>query len=87
MARARLSLTPTEHFRRQTDATTVVRTDQPAVIVAAVGEDNTMFETDYPHPTCLYPDPLKTAGETMRELSTTAQRKILGQNASLLYHL
>ena len=34
-----------------------------------------MFEMDYPHPTCLYPDPLKTAEETMRELSTTAQRR------------
>jgi predicted TIM-barrel fold metal-dependent hydrolase len=52
-----------------------------------VGEDNIMFETDYPHPTCLYPDPLKTAAETMRDLSTTAQRKILGENAARLYHL
>ena len=65
----------------------VVRTDQPADHRGRRGEDNIMFETDYPHPTCLYPDPLKTAGETMRELSTTAQRKILGENAALLYHL
>ena len=87
MARARLSLTPTEYFQRQIYATTwFERTNLPAM-VAAVGEDNIMFETDYPHPTCLYPDPLKTAEETMRELSTTAQRKILGENAALLYHL
>ena len=26
---------------------------------ASVGEDNIMFETDFPHPTCLYPDPLQ----------------------------
>ena len=87
MARAALSLTPTEYFQRQIYATTwFERTNLPA-IVAAVGEDNIMFETDYPHPTCLYPDPLKTAEETMRELSTAAQRKILGENAGKLYHL
>ena len=38
-------------------------------LVAAVGEDNILFETDFPHPTCLYPDPLKTARDNMRELS------------------
>ena len=38
-------------------------------LIASVGEDNIMFETDFPHPTCLYPDPLKTAAENMRELS------------------
>ncbi len=87
VARARMSLTPTEYFQRQIYATTwFERTNLPAM-VAAVGEDNIMFETDYPHPTCLYPDPLKTAEENMRELSTTAQRKILGENAALLYHL
>ena len=72
---------------RQIYATTwFERTNLPSM-VAAVGEDNIMFETDYPHPTCLYPDPLKTAEENMRELSTTAQRKILGENAARLYHL
>ena len=87
LARTRLSLTPTEYFRRQIYATTwFERTNLPSM-VAAVGEDNIMFETDYPHPTCLYPDPLKTAEENMRELSTTAQRKILGENAARLYHL
>ena len=46
-----------------------------------------MFETDFPHPTCLYPDPLATAAENMRDLSPTAQRKILGGNARRLYKL
>jgi predicted TIM-barrel fold metal-dependent hydrolase len=46
-----------------------------------------MFETDFPHPTCLYPDPLKTAEENMRTLSPSAQRKILGENAAKLYQL
>ena len=62
------------------------RTDLAAV-VAAVGEDNIMFETDYPLPTCLYPDPLKTAEENMGDLSPAVQRKILGETASKLYKL
>jgi predicted TIM-barrel fold metal-dependent hydrolase len=55
--------------------------------VSAVGEDNILFETDYPHPTCLYPDPLSSALDNMRELTPEAQAKILGGNATKLYRL
>jgi predicted TIM-barrel fold metal-dependent hydrolase len=85
--KAAMSLSPTEYFKRQIYATTwFERTDLPK-IVSLVGEDNIMFETDFPHPTCLYPDPLKTADENMRDLSVDAQRKILGENALKLYRL
>lgn len=85
--RAALSLTPSEYFKRQIYATTwFERTDLPT-LVASVGEDNIMFETDFPHPTCLYPDPLATAYDNMRELSTETRNKILGINAAKLYHL
>ncbi|MCU1427883.1 MAG: amidohydrolase 2 [Actinomycetia bacterium] len=86
-ARAALSLLPSEYFKRQMYATTWFERNDLASVVASVGEDCIMFETDFPHPTCLYPDPLKTAAENMRELSPTAQRKILGENAAKLYHL
>jgi predicted TIM-barrel fold metal-dependent hydrolase len=80
-----LSMSPSEYFKRQIYATMwFERTDLPS-LVRAVGEDNILFETDFPHPTCLYPDPLKTAAHNMRELSPTAQRKILGENAAKLY--
>ena len=46
-----------------------------------------MFETDFPHPTCLYPAPLKTAEANLDGLSTEVQRKILGENAAKLYRL
>jgi predicted TIM-barrel fold metal-dependent hydrolase len=82
-----LSLSPSEYFKRQIFATTwFERTNLPA-LVAGVGEDNILFETDFPHPTCLYPDPLATAYDNMRELSTTTRNKILGGNAAKLYHL
>jgi predicted TIM-barrel fold metal-dependent hydrolase len=82
-----LALPPTEYFRRQIDATTWFERAGLPAIVAAVGEDNVMFETDFPHPTCLYPDPLRTADENMRELSPAARRKILGETAARLDRL
>jgi uncharacterized protein len=85
--KAELSLLPSEYFKRQIYATTWFERRDLASVVRAVGEDNIMFETDFPHPTCLYPDPLKTAAENMQDLSTSAQRKILSENASRLYRL
>ncbi len=85
--RAKMTLSPTEIFRRQIYATMwFERTNLPQ-LVAAVGEDNILFETDYPHPTCLYPDPLTSALDNMRELTPEAQAKILGGNATKLYRL
>jgi predicted TIM-barrel fold metal-dependent hydrolase len=82
-----LSMSPSEYFKRQIYATMwFERTDLPS-LVKAVGEDNILFETDFPHPTCLYPDPLTSANENMRELTDTARAKILGGNAKKLYHL
>src|SRR3954447_13048460 len=85
--KARLSLSPKEFFRRNIYATMWFERSDIANVVAAVGEDNILFETDFPHPTCLYPDPLTTAARNMDGLSTTAQRKILGDNAAKLYRL
>jgi predicted TIM-barrel fold metal-dependent hydrolase len=84
---AKLSLTPLEYFQRQMFATTwFERADLP-YLVDRLGEDRILFETDFPHPTCLYPEPLKTADENMRELSATAIEKILSGNARGLYRI
>ncbi len=56
-------------------------------LVDAVGEDNLLFETDFPHPTCLYPDPLGTIEPKMATLRPESRRKILGDNAAKLYRL
>jgi uncharacterized protein len=85
--KARMPLTPKEYFQRNIYATMWFEHTNIAQVVAAVGEDNIMFETDFPHPTCLYPAPLKTAEHNMEGLSETAKRKILGENAAKLYRL
>jgi len=87
MLKERLSLSPSEYFKRQMYATTwFEKTNMPSLI-AAVGEDNVMFETDFPHPTCLYPDPLVSAHANMSELSETVRNKVLGGTAAKLYRL
>jgi uncharacterized protein len=52
-----------------------------------VGEDRILFETDFPHPTCLYPTPLDSVAAKMATLSPEASRKIMGENARKLYRL
>jgi uncharacterized protein len=84
---AKLSLTPLEYFQRQIYATTWFERADIAYVVERLGEDHILFETDFPHPTCLYPDPLKIAAENLQTLSPIAQEKILGLNAKRLYRL
>jgi predicted TIM-barrel fold metal-dependent hydrolase len=85
--KARLSLTPKEFFRRNIYATMWFEHSNLPNLVAAVGEDNILFETDFPHPTCLFPDPLATAAHHMQDLDPRARKKILGENATKLYGL
>jgi len=84
---ANFSMPPSEYFRRQIYATTWFERRTFPALVDAVGADNIMFETDFPHPTCLYPNPLETAEANMRGVAPGDQRKILGDNAVKLYRL
>lgn len=56
-------------------------------LIDKVGDDNVLFETDFPHPTCMYPDPLKTVKDKMFTLRPETRRKVLGENAAALYRL
>jgi len=56
-------------------------------LIDRVGEDNVLFETDFPHPTCLYPEPLDTVEDKMSALRPSTRRKVLGDNAAALYRV
>ena len=56
-------------------------------LIDRVGEDNVLFETDFPHPTCLYPSPLDSMAEKMATLRPETRRKVMGDNAATLYRL
>ncbi|RYD95690.1 MAG: amidohydrolase [Sphingomonadales bacterium] len=53
--------------------------------IRTVGVDNVMFETDFPHPTCLYPvDDMNVAFAGLEEAEI---RKVLSGNAARVYNL
>jgi predicted TIM-barrel fold metal-dependent hydrolase len=86
---ADLSRMPSEYFKDHWYATFWFERNQGNLqaLVDSVSEDNILFETDFPHPTCLYPKPLDTVAEKMATLTPSARRKILSENAAKLYRL
>ena len=84
-----LSRMPSEYFKDHWYATFWFERNQGDLtgLVSKVGEDNILFETDFPHPTCLYPKPLDTMTEKMATLPAPTRRKIMGENAARLYRL
>ncbi len=57
----------------------------PKHLIDVIGEDNVLFETDFPHPTCLYPDVQEYLAEITADWSPSRRRKILQDNAAKLY--
>ena len=53
----------------------------------ALGEDNLMFESDFPHPTCLYPEPVDYVAEALVGLNADERRKVMSANAAIVYSL
>jgi predicted TIM-barrel fold metal-dependent hydrolase len=86
---AELSRMPSEYFRHHWYGTFWFEKAQGDLqhLVDAVGEDNILFETDFPHPTCLYPDPLGAVEAKMATLRPESRRKVMGENAAQLYRL
>jgi predicted TIM-barrel fold metal-dependent hydrolase len=80
---------PSEYFRSNIYATFWFENNRNKLpeLIDAVGEDNILFETDFPHPTCLYPKPLETVEAKMATISPEARRKILGENSRKLYRI
>jgi uncharacterized protein len=86
---AKLSKMPSEYFRSNLYATFWFENNRNKLpdLIDAVGADSILFETDFPHPTCLYPSPLATVRDKMSTLPEATQRKIYGENARQLYRL
>jgi predicted TIM-barrel fold metal-dependent hydrolase len=84
-----LSKAPSEYFKDHWYGTFWFEGNPGDVqyLIDSVGEDNVLFETDFPHPTCLYPAPLESIEEKMLALRPESRRKVLGENAARLYRL
>lgn len=82
-----LPMPPSEYFRRQVYGCFWFEKTSPKKLVEIIGEDNLLFETDFPHPTCLYPDVKGYLEEITADWSDTTKRKILRDNAAALYKI
>jgi predicted TIM-barrel fold metal-dependent hydrolase len=82
-----LSLSPSEYFRRQIHACYWFERQGLTDTLAALGPDHIMFETDFPHPTCLYPNSLERAAEGLVDVEPSVREQVLSTNASKLYRI
>jgi predicted TIM-barrel fold metal-dependent hydrolase len=83
----RLSMKPSEYFRRQVYACFWFEQRDLPHLIDTVGADRVMFETDFPHPTCLYPDPTGAAAPGLAELSPEVRYQVMCGNAAKVYKL
>ena len=82
-----LSLRPKEYFKRQVYASFWFERWGPLHAIEELGEDNVMFETDFPHPTCLYPETHTRISKTLDQLDPRVRRKVLHDTAARVYNL
>jgi predicted TIM-barrel fold metal-dependent hydrolase len=59
----------------------------PTRLLDAIGEDHILWETDFPHPTCLYPSPVTRSAEKLGHLPRATLKKIMQDNAAQLYKI
>jgi uncharacterized protein len=80
-----LSMSPSDYFRRQIHACFWFERQGIQHVIDAIGHEHLLFETDFPHPTCTYPDGLKIAAEALSGMDRSVTSDLLGGNASRLY--
>ncbi|MFC3175426.1 amidohydrolase family protein [Novosphingobium bradum] len=78
---------PTEYFRDNFWCTFWYESIAPSKMLDLVGEDKVLFETDYPHPTSLYPDVQEHIVKVLGHHDYAIKKKILETNAVKLYNL
>lgn len=77
---------PSEYFRSNFHACFWFEHGQDAAdMIRKVGVDNVLFETDFPHPTGLYP--IENLEGRMGDLTHGEKAKVLGENAAKLYRI
>lgn len=76
---------PSEYFRTNFYACFWFERRDVAKVIQDVGIDNVLFETDYPHPTCLYP--VDGVSAALGALGREGIQKVLAGNAEKLYNI
>ncbi len=85
--RKNLNRRPTEYFRDHIYACFWFEDFGPRMMLEKVGVNNVLFETDFPHPTCLYPKAQEHIANVLQDLDPHVRRRVLQDNAIELYKL
>jgi len=80
-------LLPSEYFRRQVYACYWFETTAPTRLLGAIPVDRILFETDFPHPTCLYGNVRERIDASLAGAPEDARQRILWENAAALYRI
>ncbi|TDJ10457.1 MAG: amidohydrolase [Deltaproteobacteria bacterium] len=83
--RPEFTMLPSEYFARQVYGCYFFEELAPQRLIDVIGEDNIMFETDYPHPVCLYGNVRQKIDAGLVGQPERIRRKLLFDNAAKLY--
>ena len=83
--RPEFELRPSEYFARQVYGCYFFEEYAPSHLLDGIPEDNVLFETDYPHPVCLYGNVREKIDAGLAEATPEVRRKLLFDNAARLY--
>ena len=78
---------PSDVFKRQIYACTFFERRNFVDTLRRVGVDNIMFETDYPHPACLYPDSFDYMADAIAEMTEEERFRVFSGNAARVYNI
>lgn len=82
-----LAMKPSAYFQRNFLACFWFERRNLKKLVESLGSENIMFETDFPHVTCLYPEPLEYISEALAQLDLNARTNVLSRNAARVYRI
>jgi predicted TIM-barrel fold metal-dependent hydrolase len=81
------TLKPSEYFARQVYGCYFFEELAPQRLLDKIGADNVLFETDYPHPVCLYGNVREKIDAGLKGQPADIRRKLLWENAARLYRV
>ena len=82
-----MKLKPSEYFERQVYACYFFEEYAPAQLMDRIPVDNILFETDYPHPVCLYGNVREKIDAGLGEAKPETRNKLLFDNAARIYNV
>lgn len=86
-AKMEYAVPPEEIFRRQIYVCSFFERENFVDTIRQIGADNVMFETDFPHPSCLFPDGLEYVADAIAQLTEEERFKVFSGNAAKLYNI